>query len=76
MKSLLKAYNKTEQFKLVPINQVIQALSKYSTDFERDVTADQIQKNLGKIYEVKKISDQKCILFDNENSISNKDQES
>ena len=56
----------TEHFRQIPIDEAIQALSKYSTNFDKDLTADLIKKDLGKVYEVKKIHDHKHIQLNNE----------
>jgi microcystin-dependent protein len=65
-----------EYFRQTPIDEVIQALSKYSTNFDKDLTADVIKKDLGKVYEVNKINDQKHIKLNNEYSKSSKGQSS
>jgi hypothetical protein len=66
----------TEHFRQIPIDEAIQALSKYSTNFDKDLTADVIKKDLGKVYEVKKINYQKHIKLNNEYLKSSKDQSS
>jgi microcystin-dependent protein len=66
----------TEHFSQIPIDEAIQALSKYSTNFDKDITADVIKTDLGKVYEVRKINDQKHIKLNNEHLKSSKDQSS
>ena len=46
----------TEYFRQIPIDEAIQALSKYSTNFDKDLTADVIKKDHGKVYEVKRLT--------------------
>jgi hypothetical protein len=65
-----------EHFRQIPIDEAIQTLSKYLTNFDKDLTANVIKKDLGKVYELKKINDQKHIKLNNEHLNSSKDQSS
>ena len=57
----------TNAFNQVPIDEALQKLSKYSTNFEKDLTSDLIKEDLGKLYEIKKYNDKKLIKLNEEN---------
>ena len=66
----------TEHFRQIPIDEALQALSKYSTNFDKDLSPGVIKKELGKIYEVKKDNNQTHIKLNDEFFESSKDHSS
>jgi hypothetical protein len=51
----------------VSIDEALQKLSKYSTNFDKDLTADVIKEDMGKLYEIKKFNNKKLIKLNEEN---------
>jgi microcystin-dependent protein len=60
-------------FNQMPIDVAIQGLSKYSTNFDEDLTADMIKKELKQKYEIKKLNNRTFIKLNEELSKSDKD---
>jgi hypothetical protein len=54
-------------FSQVSIDEALQKLSKYSTNFDKDLTADVIKEDMGKLYEIKKFNNKKLIKLNEEN---------
>ena len=56
----------TNAFNQVSIDEVFKKFSQYSTSFDKDLTADVIKEDFGKLYQIKKLNDKKIIKLDEE----------
>ena len=56
----------TNAFTHVPIDEALQSLSRYSTNFEKDLKPDEIKKDLSKVFKIDKINSQEHIKINDE----------